>query len=459
MSLKKEIHNLYCFFQDNNILNPYLKSETKNEFWAIAQHYGCATNLIDFTSDPKVAIFFATNSKNSKIGDECVIICLNLDDFNKFNSNLENGVSYFSKRNLRIPRIIDLDITNLWRIQAQKGCFMELGFKNYDVFLYHFDRIYFPFTEPFAGISTNDIYPERKSPIEIELDKFFMNELMCKNTELIKSDNLFNIISMDDPPIEEFNIVFKDYNNLTIHDSWLNTNIQWDIEKKINWKKTAERKIIDIDLNKILTEQDGLICINDKIENRENEIITFNIINEKYDLKLIENLNDKLNRLYDGMIVLPFTTKQIAIAIYNYLKIQSLFDKFNEKLEIEFGESLDGTGYYTRSYIFKKDLSKILRKDILSHLNDLWVIDGLFGDNIPSGDIKRDFENVTQKQIDELFYTTSMFFLQLPLDIRMIVDFENFVNLYAEKIIPFQIYLDRQTILFNPYLIRRFGRP
>ena len=254
-SKRKEISNLYFFFQDNIILKSYLESETKNEFWAIAQHYGCATNLIDFTSDPKVALFFATNSKNSKVGDECVIICLNVDDLNKFNEVLEKSISFYSKRNIPVPRIIDVDITNLWRIQAQKGCFLNLTLKGYDVFHYHFDRIYFPFSEPYTGIPTVDIYPERKSPIEIELDKFFMDELMLKNMELIKSNNFIEVITMTAPTIDEFNIVFKDYDTLTVHNSWQNANVHWNIEKKINWKESTERKIIDLDLNEILNDK------------------------------------------------------------------------------------------------------------------------------------------------------------------------------------------------------------
>lgn len=452
---RNELNNLLCFFRENILLSKYVEQGVSNEFLAIAQHYGCATNFIDFTSDPKVAFHFATSSKNSKVGDECVIVCLNVKDFDRFNDDLEKHISFYSKRNITIPRILDVDISNLWRIQAQKGCFLELTFKGYDVFHYHFDRIYFPYDEPFSGIQPIDIYPDRKSPIEIELDKFFMNELMLKNNELLKSDNFYHLIYMPEPTIDEFNIVFKDYENLEIHNSWNTISNDWQTEKNTNWIETTKRKVLSIKYDDFLNSQERLIEFVDYLEIFKNELILIKIDTLQIESKLLETLSLKVNQIYDGMRVLPYTSLQIGFAIRNFLIITNSFDNLENKIEIEFGENDNGTGYYSRSFLLENDLSDIFREDIISHLNSLWVMTNLFEND----EKEPNWDNINQKQIDDLLYSTSMFFLQLPLDIRKIASFDHFVNLFAEKIVPFQMYLNRQSVLYNPSIIRRIGRP
>jgi hypothetical protein len=49
---------------------------------AIAQHYGLPTNLVDFTTNPRVAAFFATHEapRPTAEKDSSCIICLDFEE-------------------------------------------------------------------------------------------------------------------------------------------------------------------------------------------------------------------------------------------------------------------------------------------------------------------------------------------------------------------------------------------
>lgn len=90
-----------------------LEQERRWEWLAIAQHYGLATRLLDWTRNPLVALYFAVEKKSE--GDSAVW-CYH-----------HRGESWFSKKNkdpLKIQKV-----TSFWpphvtpRITAQEGCF------------------------------------------------------------------------------------------------------------------------------------------------------------------------------------------------------------------------------------------------------------------------------------------------------------------------------------------------
>ena len=281
-----------------------------------------------------------------------------------------------------------------------------------------------------------DIYPERKSPIEIELDKFFMDMRMIENTKWIK--NIPNIEHIYDtpPPIEEYNKIFKDFSKLLKHSSWDYIDEKWNTETKICWEYQKDREKIQIDTQRLDTDSVYYNQLVTTISQHKNVLINIELAN-------IENINpkisEKINRMYDGMNNLPYSSEHIVNAIKELLHIELLFHKLTDKIEVEFGESNNGTGYYTRSFIFEKDYQSLLREDILEYINPEYL-----SKNTNSEDIKRSVSKLT---------------IDLGCDIRLISDYNKLVGLFAIRIIPFQIYLNRDTILFNPLKIKKFGRP
>ncbi|GHT33230.1 hypothetical protein FACS189434_06830 [Bacteroidia bacterium] len=441
----QKIANFYSFCKKNNILKSYIDSDKDDKFIAIAQHYGLCTNFLDFTSSPEIAMYFATHDKCCKVGEKCVIVCLNKKEFEH---EVNNGYTNYilSKQNLPIPRIVECDIKNLWRLNAQKGCFIELPYINYDK-IYGFDKIYFPYSEPFNDIKDTDIYPERKSPIEIELDKFFMDIRMIENSKTVKT--FPNVVQFDvdlEPTLEQKNKIFKDFSKLSAHSSWKNIDNEWVVEKQIEWKYEGNRNQIQIDCQKLIdNDSDYLNKLTGIIDKHRNELINLEVINA--DNFISRNLigysgskpiftnskitiSGKIKTMFDGMNILPYSNEQIVNAISELLNIELHFEEIN-KINVEFLENIDGKGYYSRACILKDDYRNLLRDDILTYLNSEYL------------STNPNFEDI----------------MLLGCDMSFVSDFNKFVDLFAKRIIPFQIFLNRNPILFNPAKIKIFGKP
>lgn len=72
-TLKRIFNNLKCRLKD---LNSNIDSLSPNEIWAIGQHYGLKTPLLDWTESPYVAAYFAFYKKSEKQNNR-VIYALN----------------------------------------------------------------------------------------------------------------------------------------------------------------------------------------------------------------------------------------------------------------------------------------------------------------------------------------------------------------------------------------------
>lgn len=128
---------------------------------AIAQHYGVPTRFLDLTTAPGIARLFAKQSSAaSKLRGMSVIYCLSAKDLNP-----DVGV-----------RLLSIDVHNLWRLEAQKGLFLEFlddqigeSIRNKSI------RIHFP-SEQLSDAEQLQLYPLRKSPLETVIDQWLYRE-------------------------------------------------------------------------------------------------------------------------------------------------------------------------------------------------------------------------------------------------------------------------------------------
>jgi hypothetical protein len=134
--------------------------------YAVAQHYGIPTNFRDFTTEPAVAGFFASSTAADADGTSVIVCCDSADLLSVSRSILPSGHPR--------PEVLRITVPNLWRLEAQAGVFLFLPYPNFEEF-YDFDRIFFP-AGSFRGVDFEDIYPTRRSQLEVHLDQFFRKE-------------------------------------------------------------------------------------------------------------------------------------------------------------------------------------------------------------------------------------------------------------------------------------------
>jgi hypothetical protein len=351
---------------------------------AVAQHYGLPTNFIDFTTEPEVAGFFASYGSAKEGMDSC-IICLNTADLDDFWKNWFRGNPQYPP-----PEFLHLDVPNLWRLEAQSGTFLYCPYDNFE-FIYDLDRILFPYTGLVSKPAVEQMYPQRKSGLEILLDQYFMNERLIEGTGRVKSMTSLTVHRLD--PLTE-----KCDPDLILGGS-LPKHCSWDADKLLLWLATKHEKystavteeswqvVIDLSKSSELIGQE----VSDYVRSRllggsdvRNKLVSWSfqyLGNPPASFPQISALTKPVQRLWDGLRALPYDNEDLAIGIGNCvalclceLRVVARSDDpwmdaaslcFGKAMEVEFG-SEDGS--YSRSYVSSLDLLKAVRDDIAGFL-------------------------------------------------------------------------------------------
>ena len=338
----KVLQRLMFFMDEHKSLSKY-KSNI-DWFFAVAQHYGLPTNYIDFSTDYKVAAYFATHSKQNQVGEECVIVCLNADDF----SSLIDFISViYEKQNLLAPYIAKINVDNLWRLQAQKGAFLFTPTGSIEEY-YKFDRIIFPFQKRYNTLSRKDIYPKHQSELEILIDQFFELE-----NRLIRENRFQDFIAEIGieptklPPLR-FSRFFKKFR---VHKSWRRKSCKaWEFSFNEHWKETEIGNIIKFTIKEKEINQKRIAEL---IENEFRRLtvnkeskVGFNIsVNLSERSNIQKHLNRNCSIIWNGCRKLPFDFMEIKNMLSDYIYLQ-----------IQHGEEIDEEAFRL-NYQFKIDMS------------------------------------------------------------------------------------------------------
>lgn len=426
-------------------------SENKDALYAIAQHYGLPTHYLDFTTDPAVAGFFAGDSNDSEMGAESCIFCLDSVDLLDLWDTLRTAIDPDENGTLSELELVRIDVANLWRLQAQKGVFLYAP-TNWE-FHYPMDRIVFPYQGRPSYPTERDIYPDRKSQLELLLDQFFDNERKLtgnRNTEeflkdLEESGTIVTVLKANDRPLG-FIPKYMRNGHIDVHDSW-KASTDWKTLVVENHHEVWRREVslnIDfsatpIELSKTFANATRRAMERDKSLRRHHVIWNFEASSEDI---FRPTLEDGFSTLWDGLRSLPYTDQEVSQALGNWLALYKL--KFNS-------QSSTQDQLATCSEIFGPSIRiEFSSADGASSI-------GLASRSGIKAAVRRDLPNLLSEEYKDCIDDLEVL-LQVITSPQRLFDFQKLKTLFVTQFAPTQL-VRSPPIFFHPARLNIFGCP
>ena len=415
-------------------------SENLDFVETIAQHYGIPTLLIDFTTDPRVAGYFASDKSGYEPNEYSCIYCLNTIDFSK-------KISFFKKISKlsenSYPRLLNVNIDNLWRLEAQRGKLLYQPAINFDS-LYSAHRIVFKINDnDIKYFEESYIYPKVKSALEENLDRFFYYEKQEKRIDSLHE--LMNQIKDSGMHIEHFEMDDELYIKEFISDEeklfehkWKQEDLEkWDnrIVEKYKDIYTTEKFLFKIDSfeykekNKVLIFEQFTNFLS-KDNNIRRKAIMLSIVDNKKNIELVKKFEQYSNLIWNGMRKLPYTNDEIAEVLGNLIQILDISVFEYEK--------------------YDKNFLKIGFSDIIGAGNNAFVNSHLLYEAM-----RDDLENCIVENTKDV--STIIYHIRSP---ELLYKFESLKKLFVKSIILSQVvYGGNDFVIFSPTEVRVLGLP
>ncbi len=414
---------------------------------AVAQHYGIPSNYIDFSTEPGVAGFFAADGKAPSTGEvRPCIFCLNTDDL------LEVWDAVKDFRPEAHLELVNIDVSNLWRLEAQHGCFLYCDY-NWDVD-YPMDRILFPSSGLPSWPTRNDIYPPQKSPLEALLDQYFDVEQKTLSAEYwygvfqqMEAQGKNAHWHLAETPKDGYHPEAIKTADIPLLASWNPAVLKGWAVFNVERIEAALAAPVTLQVNPSASSTEAASSVSygvRQVLNTKRDARQFTFSWQFQGLSApksanINTLSEALQAVCDGMRRLPYTNAEIAAACgtttHLFLEGFSLDPSLlvaqrvlDDCFQVEFGVT-DGSS--SRGYIRRKSLQSALRADL-----DRFASDRLMA--------------ATQDDVRRV--------LQAIFSPARLLEFEALRSIFANELIPTQA-LSRKLVLYSPARLLTFGLP
>lgn len=397
-------------------MQPYTQND--DSILAVAQHYGLATPLVDFTTDPSVAMAFAVQNKTTT--EDAVIVLVNSKELGKF---IEESKFI---RNIDKIKVLRPTVPNLWRLEAQKGVFIDLPVVNFESW-FPFARIVFPALELPAPEQSPTLYPKRKSDLERLIDRYFMEERVKRGGLFAANLPTFSkmrTVELIEPDVQDGINKARISSSLSQHHSWAGAKTaRWrpDQIPHEQYRDAPSAPFVIALESKTIGVATFNYLVSTLLKNLESgalnrdDLTSFKVevpsdcSNAFREDKMVEGLS----RIWDGMRRLPFPNLAISRALVRYLQIAThhgrMSDVYDQPLAIEFGTKLSGS--YSRAFISSELPVDLVRDDIMSFIR---------------ADYKTSLSQNLKGLIDSIRSPNKLF------------EFSCFVDFIADQVIPSQ---------------------
>jgi hypothetical protein len=406
--------------------------------YAVAQHYGIPTTFCDFTTEPAVAGFFASSANADSDGASVIVCCNSMDLLSVSRSIFPSGHPQ--------PEVLRITVQNLWRLQAQAGVFLFLPYSDFEEH-YEFDRIIFP-AGSFRGVASEDIYPTRRSQLEVHLDQFFRKEEEAAHHDAVMNHASDLWVSASPSALHMIEETLID-GDPGPHHSWIDAAAEWDAYRVEPWTGSSATRHLEIsdDLSASATK------IRDEIRERVLTFCCTDAAARSTPVRLsaggqqFDRFIERLQMVWDGVRTYPYSDDEVADAVANTAFLGRSIAEipkpagwacpnehvakalWEEPLQVEFGRrgAAAATGYADGTA-----LRSCVRPDLLELL-------------------KPNYRHLATHAVNIL----SM----VPVPSRAFV-FESFAKVFVTQVVPSQVILfTSRAHYFSPTQLGTFGLP
>jgi FRG domain len=442
---------------------PELSSMHRNldAIMAVAQHYGLKTTLLDFTTNPQIAGFFASDGTLPPISDEehelSCIICAKRSIL--FESWKEINARSVANGSGPLVRVLEIDVQNLWRLQAQDGLFIDVHVDPMFLEMYSFFfRIVFPYSGPYRSVQRESVYPSKRSHLELLFEEYTSHKNRIAGIARLEEMG-FHRIPMSEKPFYGEPSSFKSGRLPPILASWKNTTLApWRIEPGERHKDILSKNSIRINLKKgeepvsfaqrvqkqirlALSRQTHIrqVSIRWSIKDANGKNVSVNDESKELlkdgscpqiECKLL------LALLWDGIRRLPYSDDQVAECVANYLFLVRY-------------------GYEHKELIFGKmmgiELAAIaaINRAMASEADVLACVHFGFLDLVTAT------ERIRYKSAS----SPASEILGILVDPRRLFEFQKFADMFVRQVIPTQLWIRSEgtMIVFSPARVDVFG--
>ncbi len=406
---------------------------------AVAQHYGVPTPFLDFTTDPRIAGFFATDHDGPLDGIESVIVCLDLVEARRLWGDVAR------MRQEPVPQLLTLDVPNLWRLEAQHGTFVWCPYDSLDS-PYPLARIVFPSTGSY-NVARRDIYPERASPLERLLNQFFQAEENRGGMNAIAKE-------LDEAEVAYDRLDFEahEYRPEAFaqapdpHPSWEPAAIRpWLALDREYWRDSAAGPPRELQfwlesptlMALRVASLIARICRDDPSLRSGSPRWSIDVDTGK---EFCELLRLGFQQVWDGMARLPYTANEIALAM-------------GTTAALILARELEGDDAGAVESIFGDSVAvEIARSDSRSH-SRAWARVASIRETV-----RDDFEALLVPGERQATFALAANLLMTARNPRLLFAFDRLKTLFARELIPTQVALDRQhPTTFSPARVDVIG--
>lgn len=425
------------------------EASNQDQLFAVLQHYGFPTCYIDFSTDPGVAGFFASDCENPPDeGVRSVIFCLDSADLRTFYEHYVSPEFEDDSERLEVD-LVSVNVDNLWRLQAQAGCFVFSNHSWYN--FYDLNRIEFPWTGYPSFPSRDRIYPEHRSSLEQLLLNYFEDERRSLNNEIFLRDQSART-AVGQPSIRRIVLQSNGYDEEVFEKQPPQTT-SWNEDLLKPWLNVPSEPFLrSVGIRHLISFRKGehvpipakqlgygiAAALRSDSELRHQAVQwEFSGLPEDIDPERLANM---LREIWNGMRRLPYSDEDIVIACENLMEMYmqpghdscyggDLRDAFqgwrHDALEIEFGTPGDSG---SRGFCSGASLLEAVCPSWLSLL--------------PAG-----------------VATSPTALLRLCYMPQRMMNFPRFAAMFGREVIPAQLVRGRTILHFNPARLDAFGLP